>query len=726
MLRILAAGLLAVLVAGPAAARVGPPIDPATAPSRTTTDYSEVALISDVATVRAGEPFWLGLVLDTRPGWHTYWENPGDSGLPTQIEWTLPAGYEAGPIEWPAPQRLPVGPLMNYGYKGGVVLLTRITPPEALEGDRAPRFVADARWLVCEEICVPEEATLGLDLGADPGTVDGARIATARRALPAPSPWPARVTRDGETVALRVEAPGLDSERLLDAYFFPASFGVFDAVAPQTVSVDAGGVTLTGRWGGEALPETVRGVLDLEEWTGEAAIRRALALEAPVESTASGPALGGAAGGGGPAASATGGGRIAAAGGIGWPEALLFAALGGLILNLMPCVFPILSMKAIGLAALSAADRGAARRHGWLYTLGVLGCFALIAGALLALRGAGGAVGWGFQLQEPPIVGALALVMFGIGLNLAGMFEVGGRWIGLGRSWGAHGGNAGSFLTGALAVVVATPCTAPFMGAALGFAVLQPWPLALAVFLALGAGMALPYLVLTHVPALHRALPRPGTWMVRLRQLLAFPMFATAVWLVWVLSQQVGPTGVLASLGAMVLFAFAVWLWQLAGGLRPIARAVGRAGATAAGVAALAAVLWLAGPPPQPAAATPVATAPADGLAWEPYSDARLAALRAEGRPVLVNFTAAWCITCLVNERVAFQNEAVRDAMESRGVTPLKADWTRQDPEITAALGRFGRSSVPLYVLYPGDGGEAVVLPQILTPDGVVEAVERL
>lgn len=712
-----AAVLASVLAGSSAEARIGPPVDPAAAPPTATTDYSEVALVSDVAAVRAGEPFWLALVVDTRPGWHTYWENPGDSGLPTQIDWTLPDGYAAGPIAWPAPERLPVGPLMNYGYSGGVVLLTRVTPPQTLPADGVPRVVAEARWLVCEEICVPEEATLGLTVGADPQTVDPARIAAARGALPPTSPWPARVGRDGDAVALRIDVPGLDPERLLDAYFFPAGFGVFDAASPQTVTVDPGGVTLSGRWGGEPLPGTVPGVLTLEEWTGDEAIRRSVALEAssavsPVTPAAATPIRA-------PAPTPPGGAAV------GWPEALLLAALGGLILNLMPCVFPILSMKAIGLAALSAADGRAARRHGRLYALGVLACFVAVAGALIALRGAGGAVGWGFQLQEPAVVGVLALVMFGIGLNLAGVFEIGGGWIGLGSRWGAHGGDAGAFLTGALAVVVATPCTAPFMGVALGFALVQPWPLALAVFLALGAGMALPYLVLTHVPALHCALPRPGPWMARLRQLLAFPMFATAVWLVWVLSQQAGPTGVLASLGAMVLAAFAIWLWQVAGGLRPIARAAGRLGAAASGVAALVAVLWLAGPPPRPAAAASPAPS-ASGLAWEPYSDARLSALRGEGRPVLVNFTAAWCITCLVNERVAFDDDTVRAALATRGVAVLKGDWTLQDPEITAALARFGRSSVPLYLLYPGEGGEPEVLPQILTADGVAAAVARL
>ncbi|MBB5212950.1 protein-disulfide reductase DsbD family protein [Microbulbifer hydrolyticus] len=398
------------------------------------------------------------------------------------------------------------------------------------------------------------------------------------------------------------------------------------------------------------------------------------------------------------------------AGGLLLAMALAFG--GGVLLNLMPCVFPVLSIKA--LAITHAGDRQ--HLHGWAYTAGVVGTFVLIAAAMLALRTAGEAVGWGFQLQSPVVVAVLVYLFFAMGLSLSGVTEFGGRLMGLGAHSTQNSGLGGSFSTGALATVVASPCTAPMMGSALGFAVTQPAPVALAVFAALGAGMAAPFLLLTYVPALARRLPRPGPWMETLKQLLAFPMYLTAVWLLWVLGRQTGSDGVALVLAGAVAIAFALWLWPGAtasGGKRKWMR-------NAFAVAAVAGAAWVI--PNLESAGSPVTQAGKSGY-WQPYSPEALASARDEGRPVLINMTAAWCITCLANEKVVLSSDAITAAVGDLGITALKGDWTNQDPQITELLARYGRSSVPLYLLFPAGGGEPQILPQILTRDSLLIAM---
>lgn len=390
------------------------------------------------------------------------------------------------------------------------------------------------------------------------------------------------------------------------------------------------------------------------------------------------------------------------------PLAMLLAFAGGLLLNLMPCVFPVLSIKLLSLSHASP-DPAQRRRHGWTYSAGVVSTFVLVAALMLALRAGGQAVGWGFQLQSPPLVAALAYLFFAMGLSLSGVTEFGGRLMGLGAHTGQDGGLRGSFATGALATLVASPCTAPLMGSALGFAVTQPAPVALSVFAALGAGMAAPFLLLTYIPALAERLPRPGPWMEKLKQLLAFPMYLTAVWLLWVLGRQTGGDGVALVLTGAVALAFALWLWP-----RPQeARGGWRWSRGALSAVALAAALLLL--PQLPDAPAQSATG-----YWQPYTPERLAAARSEGRPVLANMTAAWCITCLANERVVLASDEITRAVEALGVVALKGDWTNQDPQISELLARYGRSSVPLYLVYPADGGEARILPQILSREGLL------
>lgn len=666
------------------------PAAPEAIGSRVSTPHVEASLVAEGPAV-AGARLTVALRLAMIPGWHSYWRNPGDSGLPTTIAWTLPDGVAAGPLQWPYPEAIPVPPLMNYGYEGTVLLLTDIAVPAGFSAAALP-LRARADWLVCAEICIPEGADLALEVavaapGTPPAADPGAALAfeQTRAALPLPAPFPVVASRVGNSLALT-----LDSDQPFEtARFFPYD-GAIIAADPQpftgrglTVSLDP--AFTDGRLAGIVVASR-RGWTRAYEIAVAVPPAPAAAVAAPVAAAAAEP--------------------------LGLALALLFALAGGLILNLMPCVLPVLAIKALALAG-HQRDPGGRRRlafDGFAYTLGVLACFGGLAVLLLALRGAGEAIGWGFQLQSPLVVGLLALLFAGLGLLFLGAVELGGGLSGMGEGLVRRGGLPGSFATGLLAAVVATPCTAPFMGAALGFALTQPAVTAVAVFLALGFGMALPFLAVALVPALARLLPRPGAWMVRFRQVLAFPMFASAAWLVWVLAIQAGSMGLAAILGALVLLGFAAWALGLNG---PLGRLLA--------LAALLGALVLAAQP------APQATAPGPGRdGSEAYSPERLAALRAQGRPVFVNLTAAWCITCLVNERVALEGAALARLMSERGITYLKGDWTNRDPAITALLAAHGRSGVPLYLAFPGGGAAPLVLPQILTESAVIEALSGL
>ena len=700
------------------------------------------SLVSETATVSPGSSFWVALRLDIAEGWHTYWRNPGDSGEPTRIDWRLPDGVTASDIHWPTPEAIPYGPLVNFGYHGTAWHLVRITVAEAWPNDRPLALGAEASWLVCKDICIPEGAELGLELAAGrmslPPPAGAAALAAARARLPAPF--------DGEaTFAAEPAGPGAVAEGRLvltlegadpgdgagSAYFFPDAWGAVDPVAPQRLERRDGGVRLVMTTGTEPPGETLAGVVVFApELAADDPGRRAIAVEAvrggpvPANATAGAGAAGAPATGSGasPAGSGTGPGVFVALG---------LALLGGLILNIMPCVFPVLSIKAIGVLR-HASDRSALRWSGLSYTAGVLVFVSLVAGALIALKAAGQEVGWGFQLQSPGFVAVMALVVFTLGLSLSGVFSIGGTMVGWGSgvAAGDGGGVRGSFFTGALAALVATPCTAPFMGVALGFALTQPWPVALAVFLALGLGLALPYLALTLLPGTARLLPRPGRWMERVKQVLAFPLYLTAAWLVWVLALQAGAGAVFAVLVAMVLAAFAAWLFDIAQGSSGGRRAFAGAACLAAGVGAVALALWpQAGAAPLPAinANRDASSARAPvGLAAEPFSFARLDALRAAGTPVFVNLTAAWCITCQVNDRLALSSARVAKAFSKRGVAYLKGDWTNRDPEITRLLESFGRSGVPLYLFYRPGSDRPEILPQFLTESIVIDAIDTL
>ncbi len=703
--RLLGGALLALGLALPGVALAAESA-PVTSPRVTAT------LLSGRDTVAPGERFHVALVQKLAPHWHTYWLNPGDSGEPTQIHWTLPEGAKAGGIAWPAPRAIRVDPLVNFGFEGQVLLPVEITVPAEARPGETFSLKAEATWLVCEKICIPEDGSFTLDLPVgQAGVTDETaqqRIDAALAALPQPADFRGRLAADGDRLALAL--PGLPAGAS-DLRFFPVSDTLIEHAADQPAKPgDGPGVILTRSSAFKLDQPEISGVLTFSQG-GEA---RALTLVADAD-----PALVGKAAEAGAPASAPPAVRIpvpAEGADLSWLAALAFAFAGGLILNLMPCVLPVLFIKALGFAQTAHRSRAETREQGLLFLCGVLLTFLLLAGAVIALGALGSSVGWGFQLQSPPLVIALAVVMVLIGLNLIGAFEIGGAVVGVGDGLASRGGRLGAFMTGVLAVVVATPCTAPFMGAAMGYAVTQPPAVALSVFMALALGFALPVVALSFAPGLLRLLPKPGRWMLVLKQAFAFPMFATAIWLIWVASVQTGPQGVLAALAAVLAAGFVVWLVGVTrGGLARRAF-----GTVLAALVALGAG-WFTIENAVPGADTQARAG--DVQAWSPE---RVAALQAEGKPVFVNFTAAWCITCLANERVALSRQEVKEAFAELGVSYLKADWTNRDQRIARALAEQGRAGVPLYLFYPGRrDGQAEILPQLLTPDMVIAAARR-
>jgi DsbC/DsbD-like thiol-disulfide interchange protein/cytochrome c biogenesis protein CcdA len=645
-------------------------------------------LVAEDKAVAPGGTVTVALEEKIAPRWHTYWKNPGDAGAPTEIQWTLPPGWKAGPIQWPRPKRLPVGPLMDYGYEGTPWLLTTLTAPPDATGTVTIR--AQATWLVCEQICIPEEAALNLTLAvgkqeADPAVAKD--FAAARALLPVASPWKLTYAL-GDNLDMYVAAPSLAAAHPTSADFFPARAGIIKNAAPQLVGYAKDGLVLR-LTPGNKVNGLLEGLLVLTSSDGSTQ-----ALEVSVPPGSVPPAEFGSA---------------VPSGDLNLGLAVLFAFLGGIILNVMPCVLPILAMKALSLA--SHGSEG--RKESFAYTAGAVASFAALGLAIIALRETGQSVGWGFQLQSPIAVAGFALLVFAVALNLSGLFEVGS--ITAGEGLAGRGGVAGAFFTGVLAVAVAAPCTAPFMAAALGFALTQSAISALAVFVALGLGFALPFLLLGVWPRLLAFVPKPGAWMLTFKQFLAFPMYAAAAWLVWVLAQQAGPRGVALILAAMIALALAAWLWSVTRNLSMRRRSIGAVVALLVLFSGVYAVSLLHG-------AAAASTAQTSKLG-EPYTAAKLASLRAVNRPVFVDATAAWCITCLVNEDAVLSRDSVKSAFAAKNVAYLVADWTNQNPEVTALLKENGRSGVPLYLYYAPGARTPIMLPQILTESGVLGAI---
>jgi len=665
--------------------------------------YSDATLVAEVASIQPGQPFTVALRLTTDEGWHSYWRNAGDAGSATIITWQLPAGFTAGEIQWPFPERIVDPPLVSYGYSGEVLLLVDITPPAELTWSRA-ELRATADWVVCERICLPATADVQLDLPVRnrPSAPDerwGARIATSRARHPlASADWRLSASHTDSGYELHGTPPDGWTGLLDGLYFFATDAGVISYAALQSLSQDRGTfrLALTRSEFPVGAVSRLRGVAVLPEGTAwNEASARALAVDLPLDVE--------------PASAEGSAQRVTLA------VALVFALLGGLLLNLMPCVFPVLSIKILGIVEHGGADRSRVRAHGLAFAGGVIVAFWALAALLITVRAGGTQLGWGFQLQSPPFVAFLAGLFFLLGLSLMDVFAVGTsltRLGGLESRWGY----AGSALSGVLATIIATPCIAPFMGTALGFTLTQPAAPTFLVFGTLGVGMAVPYVVLSLEPRLLQRLPRPGPWMQTLRQILAFPLFATAVWLVWVFGRQTSVDGVTNLLTALLALGFAAWIVGRWNRLTVSRRAYVVTRTLA--VAALGLAVWFA------ARGTRDGSAAATADRWEPYSTTAVAAHRAAGRAVFVDFTADWCLTCKVNERVVLETEEIRSAFEDRGVALLKADWTRRDPEVTAALASFGSSGVPLYVLYPADAQRSpMVLPVILTKRIVLDAL---
>lgn len=643
----------------------------------------------------AGQPLTLGVRFALEEHWHVYWQNPGDSGEAPRLQWTLPAGWTAGAVQWPAPTRIATGPLINYGYEGDVILPVTLTPPTDAEG---PATVAlELTWLVCREDCIPGEQVFEFEVAvrppdAAPAPTDamwGPRFAGLREARPKPTP--ARFARDGEGL-LRLYLPELTAPAGAAVHILAAEEGVVPPTAPVAVSRPAEGGLVLSVAPADTAPDPLEALTGLIQLDGDPRSSRAFEAE-PGPMPAAAP----------PAAAAPLPPEEQTSMGL----AVVFALLGGLLLNLMPCVFPVLSLKILAFVEHAADEHGVIRRQGWLFTAGVLASFWALAGALIALRAGGEQLGWGFQLQSPGFVAALAVLMFGLALSLAGVFEVGLSLTAVGGrgEWGAFG-------TGVLATVVATPCTAPFMGPALGFALTRPPVESLAVFTALGGGMALPYLVLSYAPGLLRRLPRPGPWMTTFKQLMAFPLFATVLWLVNVFLQQTGVAAAGALLTALLALAFAGWLW---GRLQHSGRT---------GPAWLLVVLLAAAPGAWLAHGAVTFDDGADDDLWQPWTAEAQARLVAEGSPVFVNFTAAWCISCKVNERVVFDRDDVRAAFARHRVVTLLADWTDRDDEIGRTLENYGRQGVPLYLYHAPGAARPTVLPSVLTPDMLIATLD--
>ena len=769
----------------------------------------EVELVADARQVVPGETFRVGLRLRHDPHWHTYWRNPGDTGFPTRFDLQGPAGTAYSDIVWPVPERLAIGPLANYGYEGETLIYRDVTLPEDFRGRQA-RFRVKAEWLICREVCVPGEAALQLDIPVGGATVlaEGEAVSfdESRRQAPDAGKAPVQAgwwQRGNE--AILILPPALTAGGApRSALFLPHFAEVVKPVAPQrlveianeegryglVLAIDEqaarsaesgwerqGGIlVLDGRQpvaislqrlavaplAGRTLAVDKPRVVELEGFAaegGNGGNGSASGLLGQVQGGQAPAAAAGAAGAAGEGPSAGEDGSTDAArtpAGTGTASvdirtlglAMLAALLGGLILNLMPCVFPVIGLKILSFTEAAAGKPAVARRHAMVFSLGVVLTFVALAALLIGLRALGQAAGWGFQLQSPVFVAAMALLFVLIGLNLFGVFEAGASLTRLGGTAPpARSGYGSSFMTGVMAVVVATPCTAPFMGSAVGFTLGSSAVQMLLVFAALGVGMALPYLVLASSQRMLALLPRPGAWLQTFKQFLAFPMFMTAAWLTWVLALQTDAEGVLLLLLAAICLAFSCWIygrWQFE--LRPrgarstpawVAAAlvslvfcvglvsrlpvVAESGAGNAAASTGAAALAASAPA---CVKGPDGKLPAACVGWQPWSAERLAAARAAGQPVFVNFTAAWCLTCQVNKRAVLQREEVQKAFQDHNVLLLEADWTRRDRLISEELARHGRNSVPFYLFHDGrKGTEPRQLPELLTVDIVRDAI---
>jgi thiol:disulfide interchange protein DsbD len=666
-----------------------------------TAPHVKVSLVSSAATIAPGAGFQTGLHFELDKGWHVYWRNAGDSGEPPTLQWTLPAGITAGPMQFPAPQRLPLGPLMDFGYPDEVLYpIDMEVTPDFKSGSPAT-LSAKVDWLVCREVCIPGRAFLSLKIptGLTPSANASAQALIQKWNHRLPRPLPASdaaafsLQPANFVLTLRTGHPTSGGE------FFPLVQDQIDNDAPQNITIAHNGVSFILKKDADlkTAPATLDGVIAFSDGTAYEVHAK------PGQLLLSGT------------------GSVANHSDTGLLQALGLAFVGGIILNLMPCVFPVLFIKALSLVQSSNEARREMRLHGLVYTLGILVSFWAVVAVLLVLRAGGQRLGWGFQFQSPEFLAVMALLLFFLGLSLAGMFEIGLTLTSAGGSLAQKQGYSGSFFTGVLAMVVATPCTAPFMGVAIGYALAQPSWVSFLVFTALGVGLAAPYLLLAFQPAWTSILPRPGAWMEVLKQATAIPIFATVIWLVWLFTASTGTNPLAALLLAFLLLGIAGWVLG-----RWPAQRIPLLVALMVIAAAVAAPIYATHRFAQPVQAASH-TAASDPKDWQPFTPTIVASYQAQGRPVLVDFTAAWCLSCQVNEKVVLDRPDVEARLHASGIALVRADWTHHDDDIAQALAKLGRSGVPAYALYPANSSEPpVMLPEVLTAGIVYGAVDKV
>jgi thiol:disulfide interchange protein DsbD len=659
-----------------------------------------VELVTETTSIAPNHDFLAGLHFVLDPGWHIYWINAGDAGEPPRVDWQLPTGITAGGLQFPAPERLPLGPLMDFGYQREILLPIPMRADASLRAGTKAILRGHLHFLVCSNVCIPGKAELEhtVAVTAQPGANNPATeplFLVAERALPRTLPLGVSIQVQQTKTAFVIRLTG---KSVASAEFYPYDANLIANAAPQIIRPRPDGlwITVEKAQGLQQVPAQLHGLLKFPDGTAYQ-FTSAITAGYTVTRVHDMPAK-------------SSGGLL---------RVLGLAFLGGLILNLMPCVFPVLFIKGLALVQSSGHERQRMRAHGAMYALGILVSFWAIVALLLLLRAGGHHLGWGFQFQSPYFVACMALLFFFLGLSLAGMFEVGLSVTSVGGELAQRGGYSGSFFTGVLATVVATPCTAPFMGAAIGFALSQSALIAFAVFTLLALGLAAPYVLLTLQPAWIRLLPKPGAWMEHLKRAVSVPIFLAVIWMAWVFAQVAGSNGVAALLAGLLMTAIAGWVL----GRWPAKRL-----STMAAVVLLAMAIALPClvATTLPARAT-TSVSSARTAAWQPFSPGRLAALRAQGKPVFVDFSAAWCLSCQVNERVVLDRPDVEEAFRRSGVVMLRADWTNRDDTITAALSQFGRSGVPTYALYSGGPQSApTLLPEVLTTGIVLDALKQI
>jgi len=658
-----------------------------------------------------------GLYFKLEPGWHVYWKNPGDAGEPPRIKWTLPQGISAGAVQYPIPKRLPLGPLMDFGYEDEVLFPFQINAANNAAGTST--LNAKVSWLVCRGSCIPEKTDLEINrpIGQGSETVQPDQQIWSRLANKLPQPPPANLKIGFVPTSTGFRLTVITGEKETEASFFPSKPDILSNPAPQAATPTANGLTLDLKKDETltANPKELTGLLLL---SNNRAFELAIPSGPPKPAQAAPPEPAPASSTTSAATSPT---NSASPAKTGLLQAAGLAFLGGLILNLMPCVFPVLFIKGLSLVQSGSEEKHKLRTHGLIYTLGILVSFWILVGVLLGLRSAGSHLGWGFQFQSPVFLSLMAALLFFLGLSLAGQFEIGLTLTSAGGSLAAKQGYTGSFFTGVLAVIVATPCTAPFMGVALGYALSQAAIVTFAVFTALALGLAAPYLALTLQPAWTRILPRPGAWMEVLKQAVSVPIFGTVIWLVWVIANAYGATVLAALLCSFLLLAIAGWF---------LGRWPAKPWSTWIAGLVIITVVWISVVAPrelaQSNAGQKLIASESNASGWQPWSSDAVTKYRSQGRPVFVDFTASWCLSCQVNERVALTKPEVQKAFADANVVLMRADWTRYDDNITRTLNSFGRSGVPTYALYIPGETQPRLLPEVLTPGIVTDALAQL